>query len=76
MPPTSAPTATLIEIGSAAWHKSSFSGASNGCIEHAKLPSHRRAIRDTKNRQNGAIVFASPAWQAFISSINSGVLPL
>lgn len=76
MPPTSAPTASLREIGSAAWHKSTFSGASNGCVEHAKLTGNRRAVRDTKNREFGAIVFDSPSWGAFISSVNSGVLPL
>ncbi|MBO1335869.1 DUF397 domain-containing protein [Streptomyces sp. VRA16 Mangrove soil] len=76
MPPTTATTATPLEIRSAAWHKSSFSGASNGCIEHAELSASRRAIRDTEYRENGALVFESPAWLAFVSGVNSGVLPL
>ncbi|MFZ3570674.1 DUF397 domain-containing protein [Streptomyces sp. BH097] len=76
MPPTSAPTASLAEVGSAVWRKSTFSGASNGCVEHAELTSGRRAIRDTKHREFGAIVFESPAWHAFVSSLNSGALPL
>lgn len=76
MPPTSAPTASSIEIKAAGWHKSTFSGASNGCIEHAELSADRRAVRDTKNREFGAIVFESPAWRAFIKGVNSGVLPL
>ncbi|WP_353944919.1 DUF397 domain-containing protein [Streptomyces sp. HUAS MG91] len=76
MSPTSAPTASLNEIGSAAWHKSTFSGASNGCVEHANLTDDRCAVRDTKNREFGAIVFDSPSWGAFISSVNSGVLSL
>lgn len=76
MPPTSAPTASLQEIGSANWHKSTFSGASNGCVEHATLTGHRRAIRDTRNRGFGAIVFDSADWRAFVSSVNSGILPL
>ncbi|MGY0018910.1 DUF397 domain-containing protein [Streptomyces sp. cg35] len=76
MPPTSAPTATHLEIGSAVWHKSTFSGASNGCVEHAELSSERRAIRDTKNRESGAIIFESPAWRAFVSGVNSGALSL
>ncbi|MEB3966206.1 DUF397 domain-containing protein [Streptomyces kunmingensis] len=76
MPPTLAPTATLLEIRSAVWHKSTFSGASNGCVEHAELSSNRRAIRDTKTRESGAIVFESPAWRAFVAGVNSGALPL
>ncbi|MFD7293331.1 DUF397 domain-containing protein [Streptomyces sp. NPDC059897] len=76
MPPTYAPTASLAEVGSAVWRKSTFSGASNGCVEHAELASGRRAVRDTKHREFGAIVFDSPAWQAFVSSLNSGALPL
>ncbi|MFJ8928262.1 DUF397 domain-containing protein [Streptomyces sp. NPDC102364] len=76
MLPTSAPTASHIEVGSAVWRKSTFSGASNGCVEHAELTSDRRAIRDTKHREFGAVVFESSAWHAFVSSVNSGVLPL
>ncbi|MEU6679495.1 DUF397 domain-containing protein [Streptomyces sp. NPDC046853] len=58
------------------WHKSTYSGASNGCIEHTKLSADQRAIRDTKNPEFGTLVFDSTAWRAFITGINSGILQI
>ncbi|MGW5866925.1 DUF397 domain-containing protein [Streptomyces sp. NPDC055239] len=69
-------TDTEVESVKANWHKSTYSGASNGCIEHTKLSADQRAIRDTKNREFGTLVFDSTSWHAFIAGINSGMLQI
>ncbi|WP_411057692.1 DUF397 domain-containing protein [Streptomyces sp. E11-3] len=70
---TPVPVAALTETVSDEWRKSSHSGP-NGCIEYTELSARQRAIRDTKKRELGMIVFDSTSWRAFISGINTGVL--
>lgn len=70
----SAPQAMQSEIEMALWHKSTYSGTNNGCIEHAALPSGRHAVRDTKDRTLGAHTFAPVPWQAFVSAVRDGSL--
>ncbi|MEU1372422.1 DUF397 domain-containing protein [Streptomyces triculaminicus] len=49
------------------WHKSSYSGTNNNCLERAALPDGRHAVRDTKDpRRRSVIYFTATAWQAFI----------
>ncbi|MER6773591.1 DUF397 domain-containing protein [Streptomyces bacillaris] len=62
------------EFEGAPWHKSTYSGSNNGCIEHAALPSGLHAVRDTKDRSLGAHVFAPTAWQAFVTAVQDGSL--
>ncbi|MFH9297136.1 DUF397 domain-containing protein [Streptomyces sp. NPDC017520] len=58
----------------ARWHKSTYSGSNNGCVEHAVLPSGRHAVRDTKDRALGAHTFAPAQWQAFVIAVRDGSL--
>lgn len=62
------------EFEGALWHKSTYSGSNNGCIEHAALPSGRHAVRDSKDRTLGAHTFASAPWQAFVTAVRDGSL--
>ncbi|MFD3753838.1 DUF397 domain-containing protein [Streptomyces cyaneofuscatus] len=62
------------ELESARWHKSTYSGSNNDCVEHAALPSGGHAVRDTKDRTLGAHTFAPAQWQAFVTAVRDGAL--
>jgi hypothetical protein len=51
------------------WHKSSYSGAQQGCVEVAELP-EVTAVRDTKNRQAGILTFPRSSWLNFSRRFN------
>jgi hypothetical protein len=70
----SAPGTTPNELEGALWHKSSYSGNDNGCVERGQLPSGRQAVRDTKDRTRGALVFEADAWQDFVTAVRNGTL--
>ncbi|AXG78232.1 DUF397 domain-containing protein [Streptomyces paludis] len=65
---------TSDEFDGAVWHKSTYSGSDNGCVERGRLLSGRQAVRDTKDRERGAAVFAPGSWQAFVNAVRSGAL--
>ena len=55
------------DLSNVAWRKSSFSGGNGGeCVEVAELPDSRRAVRDSKDPDGGALVFGTGEWMAFI----------
>lgn len=54
------------------WRKSSFSGASDNCVEVADLPDGSRAIRDSKNPSGGMLRFTPAEWDAFIAGAKDG----
>ncbi len=62
------------ELDGAIWHKSTHSGAANGCVERGRLTTGRQAVRDTKNRDRGAIVFDPKTWQTFVTAVRNGAL--
>ena len=49
------------------WHKSSYSGTSTNCVEVADMGSGA-AVRDTKHRDLGMLIFPSAEWQALLST--------
>lgn len=54
------------------WHRSSHSTAANNCVETAQLPSGLLAVRDSKNPQGPALLFAAAAWGAFVRALRAG----
>ncbi|MFE9250975.1 DUF397 domain-containing protein [Streptomyces sp. NPDC007088] len=56
------------ELEGANWRKSSRSGNANDCVEHAALPSGRQAVRDTKDRARGVLLFSPDTWQDFLGA--------
>ncbi|ADI10415.1 hypothetical protein SBI_07295 [Streptomyces bingchenggensis BCW-1] len=62
------------ELDGAMWHKSSYSGSANNCVERGILPTGRQAVRDTKDRALGALLFKASAWQAFVDAVRDGEL--
>jgi hypothetical protein len=50
------------------WRKSSFSGQNGSCLETASN-SGVVLVRDTTNRDGGALTFTAEAWQVFTESL-------
>ncbi len=74
MTQNSAPLPAASELDGAIWHKSTHSGANNGCVERGRLTTGRQAVRDTKDRDRGAVVFDAATWQTFVDAVRNGAL--
>jgi Domain of unknown function (DUF397) len=68
----STPTASAPDLDGATWHKSTYSGADNACVEHARLRDGRQAVRDTKDREGPALIFDTAAWGVFVQAVADG----
>ena len=53
------------------WKKSSFSNQ-NGCVEAAPLRNGLIAVRDSKNPQDGHLVYNALEWQSFLAGVRNG----
>lgn len=47
------------------WRKSSYSGASGGCVEIAKISLNSIAVRDSKDMSGPQLLFSSTEWKRF-----------
>ncbi|MEU3310822.1 DUF397 domain-containing protein [Nocardiopsis sp. NPDC006832] len=50
------------------WHKSTYSGGSNECVE-AREYSSGADVRDTRNRDLGHLTFDRPEWTFFLETV-------
>jgi hypothetical protein len=65
-----------MNLTDATWRKSSYSGSTGGqCVEVAELPGVV-AVRDSKDPEGGALVFAPEAFSALTEGIRSGAFNL
>lgn len=63
-----------MDLTSAVWRKSSYSGNNGGaCVEVAEFPG-AVAVRDSKDPEGGALAFPAEAWRSFILGIREGRL--
>lgn len=71
-----APEAELFghDLSSAAWHRSSASGAENNCVEVAELPGGAAAVRDSKDLALTPLRFSASGWTAFKAGVIDGAL--
>lgn len=56
------------------FRKSSYSSQSQNCVEVADLEGGAGAIRDTKNRDAGALAFDAAQWRALLVGVKVGEL--
>jgi hypothetical protein len=64
----------IAELRGAEWQKSSYSGGNSGgqeCVEVAGLEAVA-AVRDSKDPEGPALVFAADAWAAFVAEVKGG----
>ena len=55
------------------WHKSTFSGNANGCIERGQLADGSQGVRDTKDPERREMLTFSPeAWSSFVAAVVAG----
>ena len=67
------PSAALPSLLSAAkWRKSSHSNPSGNCVEIARLPGQRVAVRDSRRPDGPALLFSQAAWETFLRSLREG----
>ncbi|GAA2984961.1 DUF397 domain-containing protein [Streptomyces lactacystinicus] len=57
------------------WHKSSFSGAQSECVEVAVGLPGAVPVRDSKEPDGPALLFAAEAWSSFLAGIKGGEFP-
>jgi hypothetical protein len=65
-----------MDLSQAIWHKSTRSSGSGNCVEVATNLSEGVAIRDTKNRDGGTLIFTRAEWDAFIGGAKDGEFDL
>ncbi|WP_433887736.1 DUF397 domain-containing protein [Streptomyces sp. CA-111067] len=56
------------------WRRSSHSTAANNCVETARLATGLLAVRDSKDRQGPALLFAPGAWSEFVRALSGDEL--
>ena len=60
------------DLSRATWRKSSYSNGGGNCVEVADLSDGTRVLRDSKNPDDGVLIFDSEAWASFVAGIKSG----
>lgn len=59
-----------MDLTTATWFKSSYSGSHTECVEAAHLPRHV-AVRDSKRPGTLHLVFEAPEWRAFVAGVDA-----
>jgi hypothetical protein len=63
----------MTDLTNAEWRKSTYSGSNGGnCVEVAANLPGVVAVRDSKDPDGGALVFATREWRAFINDAKGG----
>jgi hypothetical protein len=61
-----------MDLTSADWRKSSFSGSNGGgCVEVARNLPGTVAVRDSKDPAGAALVFTPGEWRAFLDGVRA-----
>ena len=63
-----------IDLSDVSWFKSSHSGGRTECVEVAWLDGSKVGVRDSKDPDGAALLFAPPEWDAFVAGVTSGEL--
>jgi hypothetical protein len=63
----------MADLTGAVWHKSTRSGGNGGdCVEVAVNLPGIVAVRDSKDRAGGTLVFTSAQWAVFLDGVRAG----
>jgi hypothetical protein len=63
----------MADLTGAVWHKSTRSGGNGGdCVEVAVNLPGIVAVRDSKDRAGGTLVFTSAQWVVFLDGVRAG----
>jgi len=65
-----------VDLTNARWRKSTRSGGNGNCVEVADNLAGIVAVRDTKDREGGTLIFTSAGWFAFVQAVKSGAFDL
>jgi hypothetical protein len=63
-----------LQLRGAAWRKSSYSNPSGNCVETARLPAARVAVRDSK-RPGPVLIFSGAEWTVFLAAVRATAIP-
>jgi hypothetical protein len=67
----------MTDLTGARWRKSRRSGGNGGdCVEVADNLPEIVAVRDTKNRDGGTLIFTHSEWTAFLTGAKAGEFDL
>jgi hypothetical protein len=61
-----------VDLSRATWRKSSYSNGGGECVEVADLSDGTRALRDSKNPDDGVLIFDRESWASFVAGIKAG----
>lgn len=67
---------TMPKIAAPGWYKSSYSAQANDCVETGRVTVGGMAVRDSKDPEGPALIFAAEAWAAFVTGIKAGSFPI
>ena len=59
-------------VGNLNWRKASYSSDNGNCVEMAAMPDGNVAVRDTKNRDGGTLVFSRAEMRAWLNGVRAG----
>ncbi|MGW3181864.1 DUF397 domain-containing protein [Kitasatospora sp. NPDC001119] len=61
-----------INLAAARWVKASYSQQGGNCVEVAPNFPGLAPVRDSKNPEGPALIFAGEAWTSFLAALRSG----
>ena len=64
------------QLRAAKWRKSRHSNPSGNCVEMARLPGERVAVRDSHRPDGPALLFSKAAWERFLCGLREGAAEL
>ena len=65
-----------VQLRAAKWRKSRHSNPSGNCVEMARLPGERVAVRDSHRPDGPALLFTQAAWEHFLRALREGAVEL